>query len=285
MGKEPKGSIYLIDDDPGGIMSIVRSIFPAMWQVDKPDEGIETHICIFGNAATVTGSTITPWNTQDEEELARKIEDELWYRCNNWEQDNGIETVDSEECVTFENKVDLVRGKVCMLYKADATMELKDECDAICRIWTGNVTENEKNENKESADNLGSEGNQKLVITEKAKKAVQTLITRMKIPQNACVGLDLSLLWRDIERILEEKQPIISMQLYHLLSKNHECFLYSKYVMVEKFINTWKEVYTTYFEPEETPDIYQKSQLSQKEITDETRKKLVSMVNGQRSGN
>ncbi|MCD8014455.1 MAG: hypothetical protein LUG99_15015 [Lachnospiraceae bacterium] len=268
-----KKAIFLIDDDPGGIMSIVKSIFPRLWKIDEED-GIETHICIFGNAEYTGDVYHLLRKKQQELEFGRAVENQLWYECNYYEEteyesENVDPDSDTEECATFNKKINLVADKVHMLY-TESDEDAKTEYETICREWMTDVSVCVGNREDDKSP---------LCVNDRAKECVDKLLHRMNIPVQACVGLDLALLQGDIDRVKENHRPIISMELYKRIKEKHWCFLYSKYVMDQDFTNEWKNVYRSFYGDSDNPVIYQKNEMYRKELSKEIIENLLNMIN------
>lgn len=237
-----KKAIYWIDDSTTGILNIVHSVFPRFW--DKRNGAIETHIRIIGNE-TQEATDLKLWSEKDEQKLKQYIYKVFEQFCRN-EDNFGQKDL-------FEKNFDLIENNIQIMYKLED--KDSDEYGKLYSIWKSNEE-----------------------ITEGAKVSAQALLDKMNIAAGACVGLDLALLKGDIEKVSTKKQPILSMQLYNELQKNHKCFLYSKYVGQDPFIEGWKVVYENTFKDSKQIIIKRRRDLFKKNISEagfEELKKLV----------
>lgn len=227
-----KKAIYWIDDSTTGILNIVHSVFPRFW--DKKNGAIETHIRIIGNE-TQEATDLKLWSEKDEQKLKQHIYKVFEQFCRN-EDNFGQEDL-------FEKKFDLIENNIQIMYKLEDNDS--DEYRKLYSIW-------KKNEK----------------ITKEAEDSAQALLDKMNIAAGACVGLDLALLKGDIDKVSTKKQPILSMQLYKKLREKHKCFLYSKYVGQDPFIEGWKEVYKNTFDDSNQIIIKKRHDLFEKNISE-----------------
>ena len=92
---------------------------------------------------------------------------------------------------------------------------------------------------------------------------VQELIKRMNLQEMSVVGIDIALLYDDMER-LEKGKRILSMELYNKISRmNLKCFMYSSEADDDDLMNNWLKVYSKLYKKADV-DIYQRSDLMQR---------------------
>lgn len=249
-------AIYWIDDNPGGIMSIVENIFPYFWKISE-DEGIETHVRIFGNAEQ-NSYELCLWKKSDEIEFQDEIMKRFERLCSNKDEfgEEGI----------FNKKKCLIDKNIRFMYKFPENDEEEKEYENYKNIY--NIWKNDL-----ATENVEGE----VCISKKARDLAKMLLEKMDIQQRACVGLDLALLQGDIKKVCDFKKPILSMELYNLLKANHECFLYSHYVLDTDFVNAWKEVYANYYDDEKII-IHKRSEMYAKNISESLIHELLEMV-------
>lgn len=238
-------AIYWIDDSTQGIMNIVHSVFPYLWDLEGKREGIETHVQIIGNGEQVTTGT-SLWSKEDERKSSQAIMRMLERLCKNGDRMNQQKL--------YAKKKDLIENKFKIVYKSDDNDI--SEYRKLCSAWQDN--------------------NQ---ITSEAQDSVKKLFKRMEIKKGACVGLDLALLKGDIDKVRKREQPILSMELYRLIKEDHECFLYSKYVYDKSFVEKWEDVYLRIYNETEIPTIHRRSELYAKNLLRDKIDELVDMVN------
>lgn len=237
-----KKAIYWIDDSTTGILNIVHSIFPRFWNWESG--AIETHIRIIGNE-TQEATDLKLWSEKDEQKLKEHIYEVFEQSCRN-EDNFGQDDL-------YEKKIDLIENNIHIMYKLEDNDS--DEYRKLYSIW-------KKNEE----------------ITKEAEDSAQALLDKMNIAAGACVGLDLALLKGDIDKVSTKKQPILSMQLYKKLQEKHKCFLYSKYVGQDPFIEGWKEVYENTFKDSKQIIIKKRHDLFEKNISEAGFEELIKLV-------
>lgn len=246
--------IFWIDDNIGVIKNIAKSIFPYLWKI-KDEEGVKTHVRILGNGIQESPG-LSLWEESDEEDLQKYINRIFWQLC------RDIDSLDDQEI--YAQKQHLIFGNVKIMYKKNENDKMYEEYRKLCDVWQGNPVEEQEGQKKQ--------------ISENAKKSARAILERMNITEGACVGLDLALLQKDIEKVRDEKKPILSMELYNMIKEKHECFLYSYYVFDNTFINSWKEVYAKLYYDKEQPVIHRRSDMFQKNVSDKLIRDLLSMI-------
>ena len=151
----------------------------------------------------------------------------------------------------FNAKKKLIKDKVNFLFKKESPDD-KEQYQNLKRAWiTDELMDPDSNEYKEAV----SEANK--------------LIERMKIVSGNVVGIDISLLYGDLDR-LRQKKRIISMELYNILSKQGlNCFMYSSEADDNELMQNWPEVCEVLYQQKEVK-IYQRSDFMQKRQSDVT---------------
>ena len=251
MGK----SIYWIDDSCSVIMNIVKTIFPKFWKLDEEQDGIETHIRIFGNDIQESPQLVL-WDKNDVKGFQQEIIKLFEQLCRNYD--------DFSEESLFERNRHLICDNIKFLYTQEDTNEKEiEEYRKLYQMWSGDVL-------NQFGDGGGS-------IIPEARSCAKQLLEKLDIEKGACVGLDLALFWGDIKRVRDENKPILSMELYNMIKEQHECFLYSYYYFDTSFINAWQSVYAKIYHAPK-PIIHRRRELYAKHISDSIIHELLTMV-------
>lgn len=249
-------AIYWIDDNPHVIMNIVEGVFSQFWNL-KNEEGIETHIRIFGNDGQEAPG-LGLWDKNDEKEFREEIIKKFEQLCSNADK-LGEEKI-------FQKKSNLICDNIIMMHKIpENEIEEREieEYRKLCNIWQNSPCE------------LNGED---ICITEQARECAEKLVQKMNIADGACVGLDLALLQGDIEKVKFAGKPILSMELYHMIKQKHECFLYSYYIFDKTFIESWEKVYSKVYRDMTTPIIHKRREMYAKNISETLISELVNLV-------
>lgn len=209
-----------------------------LWKLnDKDIEGIASKLIIFGNACEDADKD-EPLSQEDENDAKRQLYDMFLELC------AKADGPDSERPM-YNAKKDLVRNKVSYLYKK----ENRDDIEKYRILKNTWILE-------DLSDGAGVEYTN-------ASSATDELIQRMEIEEGNVVGIDIALLYGDLER-LREKKRIISMELCYKLSNNHvRCFMYSSEADDDELMRNWQEVYKSLYQ-EAGVKIYQRSDFMQK---------------------
>lgn len=226
--------LYWIDDDFVQMMFIAQGVISKLWNLeDDETEGVCSKIILFGNAYM-----------EDERKWERSKlpsqEEEGKYYDNLFElyKDNcySIEGPNQER-PTFYNNIDLVHNTVNCLLKNEKSEDVEMFAD-ISRAWMTEINGEEDTE-----------------LKKKRIEQVKKLIERMRIKTGAVVGIDLSLIHGDVERI-RNGQRVISMELYRQLKEDSfKCFLYSAQAGEYGFSEKWKQTYKKYSSVSEVLDV------------------------------
>ncbi len=249
-------AIYWVDDNPYVIMNIVEGVFSKLWNLDG-EEGIETHIRIFGNEGQ-EAKGLGLWDKNDEKEFQTAIMQRFEQLCSNADK-LGEKNV-------FQKKSGLICDNIIMMYKfPENEIEKKEieEYRKFCNIWQNS-----------SSEKIG----ENIYITDEARLCAEKLLKKMNIVEGACVGLDLALLQGDIKKVKDDGKPILSMELYHMIKQQHECFLYSRYMFDKSFIESWKKVYEKIYGDKELPIIHKRCELFAKNVSETLINQLLELV-------
>lgn len=120
-------AIYWIDDSTQGIMDIVHSVFPYLWDLEGKREEIETHVRIIGNGEQVTTGT-SLWSKEDERKSSQAIMRMLERLCKNRDRMNQQKL--------YAKKKDLIENKFKNVYKSDDNDI--SEYRKLCLAWQDN---------------------------------------------------------------------------------------------------------------------------------------------------
>lgn len=232
-------TIYWIDDNFKVMSIIVRGAFPLIWE---NKEGIANKIIVFGNAYQV-GEQEVLLCQEDENEYRRRVHDIFVRYCEN------LEGINPEKSLYSEKKF-LIEESVMVLFKRESGEELK-LYNEIKKMWQ---------EQTVSSCSMKDD-----VLLNKAKPLVSELLDKMKIGEDAVIGIDLEILRGDHEKILNSNRTI-SMEIYNQLTqKNRKCFLYSSDAMRDCEVIGWREGYKKYYSgTEEQINVYKRMNLSEK---------------------
>lgn len=214
------GHLYWIEDNITQATEIINAIGSRCWG-GEADEGVALTFYIFGDEykRTAQEQLTTKDNVQAFNEKVRFL---LSKHCRNIKK--------------WRDASDMIKEKKQLIEKTAELIDLKDtEIQVVTDAWKNMTSlENYKN-SRESAE-----------PKETNKLDVQKILNKMPIIANEVVGIDLALLYHDIDRVYMGI-PIISMELYRSLSENNtRCFLYSSYTydynFVQKYKEIWKEI-------------------------------------------
>lgn len=228
-------TLYLIDDGIKQMITVMNGQFPELWFLEEPDGGVKAKVIIFGNGNNEFFSSEL-YSEEEEIDFQQKMGDLLYTECKRKE-------IEYDKKDLFLEKSELIEDAVNILFKKQTEKEQLGLYQDICSYWQKDI--------KEGA------------VGQEEKEKVSRLIELMQIEQDACVGIDMVLLYQDIERTKEGK-CIISMELYDQLRKNHKCFIYSSTTFDGKFIEKWKETYVNNYNRDEKIEVYKKLEMRRK---------------------
>ncbi|MCH5264760.1 MAG: hypothetical protein J1F02_02595 [Lachnospiraceae bacterium] len=221
--------IYWIDDDFAQMFYIIQGVILKLWKLDsQTTDKVRSNIVIFGDAC-LESSKNELHSLQDQDEKYDSFYHLYMERC------RRLDGPDINRPIYRKNK-GLVENSVLFLLKRDNHEDI-EEYNNIRKIW------------EESGDDMETDEVRKV-----AKVQVNKLINRMNIATGAVIGIDISLLHGDIQRI-NNVQRVISMELYNQLSaRKFKCFLYSSEAGEINFVENWKAAYFKYYTVEERLD-------------------------------
>lgn len=210
--------IYWIDDNFLEMFFILQGAISKLWKLEEKeinsDERIRSVMLIFGD-----GDMNREKLPSKEKEIENGLElrDFLMHYCFKLDGPDSSKPTFTHNAFLVENVVKYV---LVAEDKDDVKLyrELKD-------YWCDN--------NDQSMETV--------------EKQMLKLVDKMEIAEKSVVGIDLSLLYGDAERI-KKREKVISMQLYNLLKKTHRCFLYSAEAEKIEFTDNWTEIYHSNYE-------------------------------------
>lgn len=248
--------VYWIDDSVKKLHYIMQGIIADLWDLETGVNKVVSKILLFGNeyqeSPTESFDTI-----EKEYELFKRLDRVFYDAC------------DSKKDVTWENEI----------YEANRYL-IQNSVKALFKQWTEQeavgLNTDERNAAYQKNQQLLSffEEIQKYWRTEnrdtmqmdvwqkEASEKVTKLIELMNLEPGACVGIDLALLKNDRISILTSDKTVIAMELYHQLSKEHFCFLYSTYSYEKNLVPKCKEIYKKHYN--EDCIIYRRGELMEK---------------------
>lgn len=227
--------IYWIDDYSGQILSIVGSVFPTLWerecsqyvfQIDNYKSSPDKKSPLSKEDLKIMKESIA----KTFRDTCRKIDDRDWLDDN--ESFNKLKSI-----VSYENGL----ANIISIIPLSEDSERKDtqEIDNIIMNWS-------------NIDKLQS-CNGKETLTEKnliqKNMSILPLLNAMDIPESKTVALDICLLERDDDNIINRKGPCLSMAIYDYLVKQKHCnvFLYTIYSYENQILKGWCEIYSRLF--------------------------------------
>lgn len=217
--------LYWIDDNFAQMMYIAQGVISKLWNLEEDEtEGVCSKIILFGNAY-MEDERKWEWNKLPSQEEEDKYYNNLLalYEDNCYPIDGP-----NQEKPTFYKNEELVRNTVSCLLKNEQSEDVEMFAD-ISKTWMKEINGEEDTE-----------------LNKKRIEQVEKLIGRMNIKKGAVVGIDLSLIHGDIERIRNGKR-VISMELYRQLKEDSfKCFLYSAQAGEYGFSEKWKQTYKMY---------------------------------------
>lgn len=242
--------LYWIDDNFQQVKYIIQGAMSKLWKLkDINQEGIASKVLIFGNAYKVADTDDLPKEEKEREDY-QTLQDLFQERC---QEEDGP----NRERPIYNKKKELIKDSIFYLYK-------QEEPGDLCKY-----TEMKKAWISENLDDKNSEN------YKKAAEQASLLIKRMKIKPDSVVGIDMALLYDDLDR-LRQRRRILSMELcYQMLNRNIRCFMYSTEADDDILRKNWEEKYASFYGNEEIK-IYKRSDLMQKG-NDDIVKEIVQM--------
>lgn len=230
--------VYWIDDNTEQMLYIMQGAIAKLWKIEEKNaEGIASKLIIFGNACD-DADTDDILSQEDENGVKIKLEDLLKELCSRQDGPNKERTV-------YNARKKLIKDKVSFLYKKENPDD-RHQYQNLKRAW---ITED--------LEDGGS------AEYKKASNEVDELIQRIKIEERNVVGIDIALLYGDMDR-LRKKKRIISMELYNKLSDlKLSCFMYSSEADDDELMQNWRDAYQSFYQKLDVK-IYQRSDFMQK---------------------
>ena len=258
-----------IDDSAADMSLIMEHVFPTIWA-----NNFSCKTILFGNDYCSMESENGP-----EEDDRKAFEDELRnffiVFCQKIDEDEWL-----DPGTTYETKKNLLpTPSVSLVSVWDEKKNASENFKRLTNCWMDKdrlqkIKENPK-EFLEGADNEVPEDSDSMSVVK--------LIRSMNIPKEAAVALDICLLYHDIVRI-EEGSPSISMALYHLLKKEHECYLYSGRYDTRTLMNSWTKTYQQIFDNEDVVKVYPKKGLTTKQSVTDAKSDLIALLSRKNGG-
>lgn len=210
--------IYWIDDNFSEMFFILQGAISKLWKLDKKEidkeERIRSVMIIFGDCS-MKSEKLPSEEREIECELA--LRDFFTMYCFKLDGPNPNRPTFVTNNYLVENAV-----KYALIEENEDDVKLYRD---IKDYWCDNDAQSEP-----------------LV-----EKQMTELVKKMGIEEKSVVGIDLSLLSGDVERI-KKREKVISMQLYSFLNKSHKCFLYSAEAENIEFTDNWTEIYKNNYE-------------------------------------
>ncbi len=230
--------IYWIDDNVQQMLYIVQGAIAKLWKIEEVDaEGIASKLVVFGNACE-EADTDDILSQKDENDAKKKLGDMLFRMCARQDGPNKRKPV-------YNAKKELIQNKVSFLYKKENIGD-KNKYQDLKRAW--NIEKLEENESD---------------AYKSASDEADKLIQKMEIEKGIVVGIDIALLYGDIERLRNESR-ILSMELcYKLSTLQLKCFMYSSDADDDNLMSKWRETYKRFY-GETSVKIYQRDDFMQK---------------------
>ena len=230
--------IYWIDDSVQQLLYILHGAISKLWEIENLDqEGIASELIVFGNAWEEM-DTDELLSREDQSETEEKIRDHFEELCIKNDGPN-------KERPSYNKKKRLIENCVKYVY-------VQDDCDDIAQY--------KRLKNAWINTEIGDDKKPEYMT---AAGYVQELIKRMNLQEMSVVGIDIALLYDDMER-LEKGKRILSMELYNKISRRKlKCFMYSSEADDDDLMNNWLKVYSKLYKKADV-DIYQRSDLMQR---------------------
>ena len=222
-----------IDDSYVGMKNVVRGTFPLLWR-----EGIISRVVFLGDF----DDRAPQINPEEFRRFVSACFSDFNIAC----QRESVDTPKVDPTVLSTINDDIADNREALgkslLYKA------QNESSTLLAI-------NEWKSLTESTEWDKKDENGKPVAL-KQELSIASIISGMSIPDNAVCALDIVLLKGDEDKLncnAANCKPIISMEIYHEIVKNHKCLLYSRYTSEQQLRDNWKMLYTKRYgaEPEE----------------------------------
>ena len=222
-------NLYWIDDSSEHMTLFAKNVFPMLW-----DNNYSCSTIFFGNdyrkknaEQGLTDRDCVSFGTNLKNEFVsycEEIDDASWVQPGTtYEQKKHLLAKPGVECIRVEDP-------------DDGTVE--PSISTIIQNWMN------LDKLKALKETLKSDSMTELLA--ELDMPIAPVISRMNIPDNVVVALDICLLYDDTYRIKQEL-PIISMALCKELSKKHSCYLYSALTVSQTVLKQWIKTYQEVF--------------------------------------
>ena len=258
-----------IDDSPAEMALIMEHVFPTIWA-----NNFSCKTILFGNDYCSMESENGPTEV-DRQEFEDELNNFFIVFCQKIDEDEWLDIG-----TTYKAKKDLLPtpsvSRIPMWEEGKKTLE---NFRGLANSWMNKegLQELKKNPKELLADTNNE------TSSDSNSLSVVKLIEEMNIPKEAAVALDICLLYHDIVRI-EAGIPSISMALYHLLKKEHDCYLYSGRYDARTLMNSWTKTYQQIFGDEEAVKVHPKKGLTTKQSVTEAKSDLIALLRKKEGG-
>lgn len=222
-------NLYWIDDSSEHMTLFVENVFPLLW-----DKNYSCSTILFGNDYRKKKDEHGPTN-QDCDAFSSSLENKFVSYCEEIDDANWVPSG-----TTYEQKKHLLSEpnvKCIQLIESTGDADIPG-ISTIVQNWMNS----EKLKAVKDTLNPDSIGDTLAALD----MSIGPVISRMNIPDNVVVALDICLLYGDTPHIKQEL-PIISMALCKELSRKCSCYLYSSLAVSQTTLNQWIKTYQEVF--------------------------------------
>lgn len=222
-------NLYWIDDSSEHMTLFVKNVFPMLW-----DNNFSCSTIFFGNDYRKKNDE-HGLTDQDCDLFSSSLENDFVSYC---------EEIDDASWVppgtTYEQKKHL-------LAKPDVEcIQLEESTEGTVKPSISTIAQNWMNPNKLKALKDTLKPDSMAESLDALDMSIEPVVSRMNIPDDVVVALDICLLYDDTSHIKQEL-PIISMALCKELSKKHSCYLYSALTVSQTVLKQWIKTYQEVF--------------------------------------
>ena len=258
-----------IDDSTAEMSLIMEHMFPTIWS-----ENFSCKIILFGNDYCSMESEKGP-TEDDRQEFENELKNFFMVFCQNIDEDKWQEPGTAYQ----DLKKLLPTQSVSLIPIRETEKNAPDSFRYLANSW---MDIDRLQRIKDSPEEFLTNANMG-TPSDINSMSVVNLIKKMDIPKKASVALDICLLYNDFGRI-EEGLPSISMALYHLLKKEHDCYLYSGRYDTRTLKKSWIKTYQQISGDEEEVKIYSKKGLTTKQSITDAKSDLIALLSRKRGG-
>lgn len=264
----PKIDLCWIDDSAADMTLIMEHVFPTIWS-----NGYSCKTILFGNDYCSMESENGP-KENDRKAFENELRNFFIIFCQKIDEDEWLDTG-----TTYKAHQNLLpTPSVSLISMREDEKNASENFKNLANSW---MNKDRLQKIKENPEELLADAN-KEPSQDSNSMSVVKLIENMNIPKGAAVALDICLLYHDIVRI-EDGDPSISMALYHLLKKDHDCYLYSGRYDTRTLMNSWTKTYQQIFGNEEVK-VYPKKGLTTKQSVTDAKSDLIALLNRKKGG-